>query len=95
MKNENKNFLNLLLTNKKRYDIIITVENKNKLFNMKGVIIMTVRIIDHINGNVRLYSGIKTIRYRGAYYSLVFYDGKIINFHNLIYTIDYYDDGDE
>lgn len=56
---------------------------------------MTVRIIDHISGDIRFYSGIKTIRYRGAYYSLVFYDGKIINFHNLIYTIDYYDDYDE
>ena len=56
---------------------------------------MTVRIIDHINGDIRFYSGIKTIRYRRAYNSLVFYDGKIINFHNLIYTIDYYDDGDE
>lgn len=54
---------------------------------------MTVRIIDHISGNVRFYSGVKTIRYNNrAYYSLVFYDGKIINFHNLIYTIDYYDD---
>lgn len=72
--------------------MIITVENKNKLFNMKGVIIMTVRIIDHINGDIRFYSNVKTIRYRRAYNSLVFYDGKIINFHNLIYTIDYYDD---
>jgi len=70
------------LTNKKRYGIIITVENKNKLFYMEGVIIMTVRIIDHINGDVRFYSNVKTIRYRGAYYSLVFYDGKIINFHS-------------
>ena len=56
---------------------------------------MTVRIIDHINGDVRFYSNVKTIRYRRNYYSLIFYDGKIINFHNLIYTIDYYDDGDE
>lgn len=56
---------------------------------------MTVRIIDHISGDVRFYSNVKTIRYRRAYYSLIFYDGKIINFHNLIYTIDYYDDGDE
>lgn len=56
---------------------------------------MTVRIIDHVNGDIRFYFNVKTIRYRGAYYSLVFYDGKIINFHNLIYTIDYYDDYDD
>ena len=83
------------MTNKKRYGIIIAVEEKNKLFNMKGVTIMTVRIIDHINGDIRFYYGIKTIRYRGAYYSLVFYDGKIINFNNLIYAIDDYDDYDD
>lgn len=48
---------------------------------------MIVMVVDEINGNRSFYSGVKTIRYGRAYNSIVFYDGKVINFHNMIYSV--------
>lgn len=48
---------------------------------------MVITIIDEISGNTSFYSGVKTIRYGKSYNSVVFEDGKIINFHNMIYNI--------
>lgn len=48
---------------------------------------MVITIIDEISGNISFYSGVKAIRYGNSYNSIVFDDGKIINFHNMIYSI--------
>ena len=50
---------------------------------------MVITIIDEISGNTSFYSGVKAIRYGYAYNSIVFNDGKIMNFHNVIYSIYY------
>lgn len=48
---------------------------------------MDIMIIDEISGSTSFYSGVKVIRYGRGYNSIVFNDGKIINFHNMIYSI--------
>ena len=48
---------------------------------------MVIAIIDEISGNTSFYPGVKAIRYGYAYNSIVFDDGKIMNFHNMIYSI--------
>lgn len=48
---------------------------------------MVVYVCDNISGMISIYANVKTIRYGYAFDSLIFKDGSVLNFHNMIYDI--------
>ena len=48
---------------------------------------MVVYVCDNISEMISIYVNVKTIRYGYAFDSLIFKDGSVLNFHNMIYDI--------